>query len=117
MTRSMLRAKIHRVKITEACLDYDGSLGIAQELMDAADILPGEEVLVANLACGERFTTYAIPEGEGRGVVLNGAAAHLGRVGDLVIVMCFCQVDEDRAKNTVPHVVLMQEDGLHIKET
>lgn len=115
MKRSVLRAKIHRVMVTDSQLDYNGSLGIAEELMDAADIVAGEEVLVANIATGARFTTYAITSPPGTGVILNGAAARLGEIGDRVIVMCFCTVNDNEARNFAPLAVLMEEDGLTIQ--
>jgi len=115
MNRRILRAKIHRVLITDSRLDYDGSLGIAEELMNAADIVAGEEVLVANIATGARFVTYAITAPSGSGVILNGAAARLGEIGDTVIVMCFGTVPEEEARNVVPSVVLMEDDGVTIR--
>ena len=83
MTVTLLRAKLHRIRVTEACLDYTGSLTVDLDLMEAAGIFPNEKILCANVENGERFETYAISGPRGSGVCcLNGAAAHKGKVGD-----------------------------------
>ena len=88
MTVTVLKSKLHRIRVTEACLDYAGSLTLDEDLMDAAGILNWEKLLVANVENGERFETYAIRGPRGSGVCCpNGAAAWKGRVGDRLIVM------------------------------
>ena len=95
MKIEVLRAKLHQACITQADVEYEGSLGIDIELMEAVGIYPFEKVLVANINNGSRLETYAIPEPFGsRRMVLNGAAARLGSVGDRIIVMSFCWLDE-----------------------
>src|SRR3990172_3178863 len=95
MKIEILRAKLHQACITQADVDYEGSLGIDIELMEAVGIYPYEKVLVANINNGSRLETYAIPEPFGsRRMVLNGAAARLGSVGDRIIVMAFCWLEE-----------------------
>ena len=95
MMRWMCKSKIHRATITEANLDYEGSITIDESLMEGADIVPYEMVQVLNLNNGQRFETYAIPGERGSGVVcVNGAAAHRCSVGDKVIIAAFCLTDE-----------------------
>lgn len=97
--RKMLKSKIHRATVTEANLDYEGSITLAPELLEAADIFPGESVTVVNITNGERLETYAIAGEPGSGeVCANGAAARLIRKNDLVIIMSFSQVSEEEAK-------------------
>ena len=106
MQRFMLRSKIHRATLTGTDLDYEGSIAIDRSLMDAADILPGEQVHVLNLHNGERLITYAIvaPAGSGT-MLLNGPAARLGAPGDIVIVLTYCSVSDDEARKLKPTVV------------
>lgn len=95
MKIEILRAKLHQACITQADVDYEGSLGIDIELMEAVGMYPFEKVLVANINNGSRLETYAIPEPFGsRRMILNGAAARLGSAGDRIIVMSFCWLDE-----------------------
>lgn len=106
MFRVMCRSKIHRVRITDLHLNYEGSIGIDEELLEEADILPGERVQVVNIQNGARFETYVIPEERGSGVVsLNGAAARLGEVGDLVIVLSYGVMSDDEARGSTIRVV------------
>lgn len=106
MNRIMFKAKIHRATITEANLNYEGSLTIDSELMEAADILPYEKVAVVNINNGERLETYAIPGEPGSGVIcLNGAAARKGSAGDLAIIMSYASVNDEEAKHWKPTVV------------
>lgn len=106
MNRTMFKAKIHRATITEANLNYEGSLTIDTDLMEAADILPYEKVSVVNINNGERLETYAIPGESGSGVIcLNGAAARKGSAGDLVIIMSYASVGDEEAKSWKPTVV------------
>lgn len=98
MLRAMCKSKIHRATITKVDLHYDGSIGIDKNLMSAADILPNEIVQVVNVNNGARFETYAIEESAGSGAIgLYGAAAHLGRAGDLVIILSYGYVEDGKA--------------------
>lgn len=106
MFLTMLKSKIHRAKITDANLNYEGSLTIDIELMKKANILPYETVHVFNINTGDRFVTYAIEGEAGSGVIcLNGAAARLGQPGDLIIIVSFIQVPEEQAKGWKPTIV------------
>ena len=110
MQRSMLKSKIHRATITQADLHYDGSLTIDQDLMEAAGIIPFEQVHVYNINNGERFETYAIRGGAGSGVIgLNGAAARKGHVGDLIIIVSYAQYDESELADFEPAILLCDE--------
>ena len=105
MTVTLLKSKLHRIRLTESKLDYIGSLTIDEDLMDAVGLFNYEKLLVANVDNGERFETYAIRGPRGSGVCcLNGAAAHKGKAGDLLIVMAWAQVPEEVAKTFVPKV-------------
>ena len=104
MYREMLKSKIHRATVTGADLNYIGSLSLDPRLMAAADLLPGEKVLVANLRNGERFETYVMPGNAGE-VCLNGAAARLGQKGDKVIIMAFAWLAERRCRRWQPRIV------------
>lgn len=104
--RTMLKSKIHRATVTQADLDYVGSVTIDEDLMDAADLLPGEQVAIVDVTNGARLETYAIPGARGTGVIsINGAAAHLVHVGDLVILISYAQMDETMARSRRPLVV------------
>ncbi|BCO09150.1 aspartate 1-decarboxylase [Desulfolithobacter dissulfuricans] len=112
MQRTLLKAKIHRATITEADLEYEGSLTIDRELMDAAGIVPFERVKVYNINNGERFDTYAIEGAPGSGVIgLNGAAARKGLVGDLIIIVTYVQVDEQELDGFRPVILLLDEQN------
>lgn len=105
MQLTLLKAKLHRIKVTEACLDYEGSLTLDPDDMEAVGIVPYEKILCADVENGNRFETYAIAGQRGNHVCcLNGAAAHKGRVGDRLIVMAFAQMSEEEAVNWVPRV-------------
>ena len=105
MTVTLLRAKLHRIRVTEACRDYVGSLTVDVDLMEAAGLFANEKILCADVENGNRFETYVIPGPRGSGVCcLNGAAAHQGKVGDRLIVMCFAQMAADEARAWVPKV-------------
>ena len=111
-TVTMLRAKLHRIRVTEACLDYVGSLTVDEDLMDAVGMFNYEKILVANVDNGERFETYAIRGPRGSGVCcLNGAAAHKGKVGDRLIVMAWAQVPEDEARALQPKIGVLDENN------
>jgi aspartate 1-decarboxylase len=110
VTVTLLKSKLHRIKVTEAKLDYTGSLTIDEDLMDAVGMCNYEKLLVANVDNGERFETYAMRGPRGSGVCcLNGAAAHKGKVGDLLIVMTWAQMPEEDAKAFVPKVGIIGE--------
>ena len=112
MTVTMLKAKLHRIRVTEAKLDYTGSLTIDEDLMDAVGILNYEKLLVANVDNGERFETYAIRGPRGSGVCcLNGAAAHKGKVGDKLIVMTWAQLTEEEARLFAPRIAVVGADN------
>ncbi len=106
MQRHIFKSKIHRATITQADLNYVGSLTVDEDLMDAADFLPYEKVSVVNVTNGERLETYVIPGARGSGVIcLNGAAARRGSPGDLVIIMTYAVIDEKEARSFRPTVV------------
>jgi len=112
MRRTVLKSKIHRATITAASLDYEGSLTIDQELLDAADILPNEQIHVWDVANGSRLVTYALPGERGSGVVqVNGAGAHLVKPGDLVIIATFTTLRTKEAKKYEPRVVFVDEQN------
>ena len=99
MLRVMCKSKIHRATITKVDLHYEGSIGIDKDLLEATNIYPGEVVQVVNVNNGSRFETYAFEEKAGSGTIgLYGAAAHLGKVGDLVIILSKCLVEDKKAK-------------------
>ena len=108
MRRSFFKSKIHRATVTHADLDYEGSIGIDEDLMEAAGIWQYEQVHVWNLTRGTRLLTYAIKGERGSGVVcVNGAAAHQNKPGDLVILATFAEMDESEARAHRPKVVLV----------
>lgn len=102
----MLKSKIHRATVTHADLHYVGSVTIDRELMDAADLLPGEQVAIVDVTNGARLETYVIEGERGSGVIgINGAAAHLVHAGDLVIVISYAQLDDLTARTYRPRIV------------
>ena len=106
MTIEVLKSKIHRVTVTEARLDYIGSITIDSLLLEAANILPGERVYIVNNNNGERFDTYAIEGEPGSGVIcLNGAAARKVHRGDIVIIMAYAMMTEEEARAFKPKVI------------
>lgn len=106
ITIELLKSKIHRVTVTQARLDYIGSITIDRDLLDAAGIYEGERVYIVNNNNGERFDTYAIPGERGSGVIcLNGAAARKVQPGDIVIIMAYAHVSVDEAENFKPKVI------------
>ncbi|HID01720.1 MAG TPA: aspartate 1-decarboxylase [Desulfobacterales bacterium] len=116
MQRQMLRAKLHKATITEADLNYEGSLTIDKNLLDAVGILPFERVKVYNINNGERFDTYAIVGKPGSGVIgLNGAAARKGMIGDLIIIVTFGFYEADDLEDYHPNIALLNENNT-IKE-
>ena len=110
MLLTMFKSKIHRATVTQADLHYRGSLTLDRDLMDAAGMLPYEQVQVLNINTGARFTTYIIEGARGSGIVcLNGAAARLGQPGDLIIALTYAQMDHEEAKRFVPRIVHVDE--------
>jgi len=110
MFLNMLKSKIHRARITEADLYYEGSLTVDMDLLEQANILPNEKVHVVNINNGQRFETYTIVGERGSGTIgLNGAAARLGAVGDEVIIISYVQMQEDEAKKYKPVILLVDE--------
>ena len=108
MQIQILKSKLHRAHVTDASLDYEGSLTIASDLMDVVDMVPHEKILVSNLANGNRFETYAIPGPSGSGsIILNGATAHLGKPGDLLTIMSFAWMDAPRAQVWTPRTITL----------
>jgi aspartate 1-decarboxylase len=104
--RIMMKSKIHRATVTQADLDYVGSVTLDQDLMDAADLLEGEQVAVVDITNGARIETYVIPGERGTGVIgINGAAAHLIHPGDLVIIISYALVDDAEARALKPAIV------------
>jgi aspartate 1-decarboxylase len=112
MERFVLKSKIHRATLTGTDLNYEGSITIDQNLLEKADILPGEQVHVLNINNGQRFVTYAIAAPRGSGtVLLNGPAARLGMVGDKVIIISYCQVPDGKAKGLRAKVVFVDDEN------
>ena len=106
MMRTMLKSKIHRATVTQADLNYVGSVTIDEDLLDAADLLPGEQVAIVDVTNGARLETYVIPGERGSCVIgINGAAAHLVHPGDLVILISYGVMDETEAKSHLARVV------------
>ena len=117
MQLHLLKSKIHRATVTGASLNYEGSLTIAADLMEKAGLIPFEKVLCSNLANGERFETYAIPGEAGAGaIVLNGATAHLGKVGDRITIMAYAVINEAEAEHWKPRVIVLGERNTIINE-
>lgn len=113
----LLKSKIHRAQVTDANLHYEGSLTIALDLMEKVGLLPYERVLCSNLANGERFETYVIPGARGsRQIVLNGATAHLGRVGDRLTIMSYTFVEHALAQKWTPRVLVLAEKNDIVEE-
>jgi len=110
MQLNMLKSKIHMATLTGTELYYQGSIAIDQDLLDAAGMLPGEQVHVLNVNNGSRLVTYTISGERGSGIIeLNGPAAHLGSAGDKVVIIAYAQMDEPEAKAYEPTVVHVDE--------
>ena len=110
MMRTMLKSKIHRATVTQADLHYVGSITIDADLLDAADLLPGQQVDIVDVTNGARLTTYVIPGERGLGqICINGAAAHLVSPGDVVIVIAYGMLADAEARTYTPHVVFVDE--------
>ena len=108
--RAMLKSKIHRARVTETNIDYEGSITIDRKLMEEADILPSEQVQVLNLNNGARFTSYAIEGSQGE-ICINGAAARLAIKEDIVIILSYCYVNDDEARNFIPKLVYVDANN------
>ena len=112
MLLKIMRSKIHRATVTEACVDYVGSITIDEDLMNAVGILPGQCVLVADMTDGARFETYVMTGPRGSGVIcINGAAARLVSIGDEVIIMSFAYIEASEAAGLTPDVVLVDKSN------
>jgi aspartate 1-decarboxylase len=113
----VLKSKIHRAKITQTELDYVGSITIDENLMDAANMIEGEKVLIVNNNNGERLETYAIAGERGKGMIcLNGAAARKAAKGDVVIIISFAMMEFEEAKKFVPSLVFPDKNNIAIVE-
>src|SRR5256714_15482324 len=112
LLRTMLKSKIHRATVTRADLHYVGSVTVDEELMEAADLLPGEQVAIVDVTNGARLETYVIPGERGSGVIgVNGAAAHLVHPGDLVILISYGQMETGEAAAYQPKIVFVDADN------
>jgi aspartate 1-decarboxylase len=112
MLRTMMKSKIHRATVTQADLHYVGSVTVDEDLLDAADLLPGELVHIVDVTNGARLETYTIAGERGSGVIgINGAAAHLVSPGDIVILIGYGQMDTAEARSHRPHVVFVDADN------
>lgn len=117
MQRTMLHSKIHRATVTQADLHYVGSCTIDADLMDAADLLEGQQIDIVDIDNGARLTTYAITGERGSGVIsINGAAAHLVHPGDLVIIIAYAQMDDAEARAYKPRVVFVDAENRKLTE-
>lgn len=115
MLRNMLKSKIHRATVTQADLHYVGSVTIDADLMDAADLLEGEQVTIVDIDNGARLVTYAITGDRGSGVIgINGAAAHLVHPGDLVILIAYATMEDAEARRYAPRIVFVDADNKQI---
>lgn len=118
MFRTMMKSKLHRATVTEANLNYVGSVTIDEELMELVDILPNEKVQIVNNNNGARLETYAIPGPRGSGVIcLNGAAARLVQPGDIVIIISYAMMSEEAARTYKPKVAIMGSDNKVLEVT
>lgn len=109
----VLKSKIHRVTVTEADLDYIGSITIDEALLEAANMIENERVDIYNITSGHRFSTYAIKGERGSGIIgINGAAAHRAKVGDLIIIASYASMDFEEAKKWRPTVIFPQDNHL-----
>jgi aspartate 1-decarboxylase len=112
MQRQMLKSKVHRARVTEADLNYEGSLTLDRELMRAANLLPYEKIHVFNVSNGERFETYVIEGAAGSGTIcLNGAAARKGAAGNLIILVSYALCEEEEARLIKPDLVFVDQNN------
>jgi len=118
MLLNMFKGKIHRATVTQAELDYVGSITIDKLLLDASGILPGEKVQIVNVNNGVRLETYTIEGPEGSGIIcLNGAAARSVHVGDRVIIISYCWIEEDKARSLVPKAIFVDDNNKIIERS
>jgi len=116
MLVTICKSKIHRVTVTDANLNYEGSITIDEKLLNAANILPYEKVQVVNLNNGERFETYVLVGKTGSGIIcLNGPAARLGQKGDLLIVISYCHLESGEARKHKPNIVYVNNKNRIMK--
>ena len=116
MQINLLKSKIHRASVTGASLDYEGSLSVSSDIAETVGLLPYERILVGNLQNGERFETYVIYAAPGKGVIeLNGATAHLGKVGDLLTIMSFAGLTPEEAKSHRPRIAVLDRQNRLIR--
>ena len=117
MQLALLKSKIHRATVTGASLDYEGSLTISADLAQLVGLIPYEKILVSNLNNGERFETYAIFGEARQGIIeLNGATAHLGKIGDRLTIMSYALVEAAQATQWRPTVIVLGDDNVILKE-
>jgi aspartate 1-decarboxylase len=118
MLIEVLKSKIHRAHVTEADINYTGSLTVDENLMEEVGLREYERVLVGNISNGNRFETYVIKGDRGSSsICLNGATARLGEVGDVLIVLAFAQIDEEEAKNFSPNIIVLDENNTVVKRS
>ncbi len=116
MQLTLLKSKIHRATVTGASLDYEGSLTVSADLAELVGLIPYEKILVANLSNGERFETYAIYGPARQGIIeLNGATAHLGKIGDRVTIMSFARVTPEEAAVHRPLILVLNEKNVVVR--
>ena len=112
MLRIMLKSKIHMATVTETILDYEGSIGIDRNLIEAVGLLPFEKVEIANIDNGNRFETYVIEAPAGSGTIsLNGAAARQAATGDRIIIMCYALMDETEVEALSPEIIILNSEN------
>ena len=116
MQLTLLKSKIHRATVTGASLDYEGSLTVSADLAELVGLIPHEKILVANLNNGKRFETYAIYGPARQGIIeLNGATAHLGKIGDRVTIMSFARVTPEEAALYKPRILVLNEENVVVR--
>jgi aspartate 1-decarboxylase len=117
MLREMLKSKIHMATVTETNLNYNGSLTIDRDLMDAAGLIPYEKIQVVNMSTAYRMETYVIEGKRGSGVIgINGAAARQSQVGDRILIMAYCTIDDAEAKKFKPRVIIADKNNRVVKK-
>ena len=116
MQLTLLKSKIHRATVTGASLDYEGSLTVSADIAEMVGLVAYEKILVGNLQSGERFETYVIYGAPGKGLIeLNGATAHLGKIGDLLTIMSFAQLTPEEARTHRPRIALLDRQNRVIR--
>ena len=107
----VLKSKIHRAQVTDAHLDYEGSISVDYTLLEAAGIVNYEKVHILNVTNGNRLETYAIPSNDKGHICVNGAAAHLVSPGDLIIIVSYCQIDVNQASSFIPKIICVDHNN------